>query len=143
MIQYAFRISKHINLIIFLRTVVIFFVLFNQLNIYKQTEELLNRECFLIIVVYHFLHFAYRALPLLSLKIKFYFLQQPSLLNEVDILRDGRMQKIQKVQIVPGDIIRLERGSIVPADGRVIRIDEQPFLLDEIIYHGEAKITQK
>jgi sodium/potassium-transporting ATPase subunit alpha len=39
----------------------------------------------------------------------------------VDVLRDGKKQKINAYQIVPGDIIFLSEGEKVPADGRLIK----------------------
>ncbi|MBP3650929.1 MAG: calcium-translocating P-type ATPase, PMCA-type [Clostridia bacterium] len=37
------------------------------------------------------------------------------------VIRDGEEQVIEAVQLVPGDIIRLEAGDFVPADARLIR----------------------
>lgn len=36
------------------------------------------------------------------------------------VIRDGRQQVIQSAELVPGDIIVLEAGDAVPADGRII-----------------------
>lgn len=40
---------------------------------------------------------------------------------EVKVLRDGRVQQVPKNQLVPGDIVYIETGDLVPADGRVIQ----------------------
>ena len=34
--------------------------------------------------------------------------------------RDGRVEEVQSTQLVPGDIMMLEAGDIVPADGRIL-----------------------
>jgi Ca2+-transporting ATPase len=38
----------------------------------------------------------------------------------VRVRRDGRVQEISSTQLVPGDILLLETGNIVPADGRLV-----------------------
>src|SRR5690606_3907839 len=38
----------------------------------------------------------------------------------VRVRRDGKLQEIGARDLVPGDIVVLETGNIVPADGRVI-----------------------
>ena len=37
------------------------------------------------------------------------------------VIRDGSLQLIDAVDLVPGDIVNLEAGDLVPADGRLIR----------------------
>ncbi|MGD8351748.1 MAG: HAD-IC family P-type ATPase, partial [Nitrospirota bacterium] len=49
----------------------------------------------------------------------------------ITVIRDGREQEVETVRLVPGDILALEAGVRVPADGRVIessslRCDEAP-----------------
>lgn len=39
---------------------------------------------------------------------------------EVKVLRNGHVQQVAKNQLVPGDIVYIETGDLVPADGRVI-----------------------
>ncbi len=36
-------------------------------------------------------------------------------------MRDGSLALVPAVDIVPGDIVQLEAGDIVPADGRIVR----------------------
>ncbi len=40
---------------------------------------------------------------------------------QAKVLRDGSVALVPAVEIVPGDIVSLEAGDIVPADGRIIR----------------------
>jgi P-type Ca2+ transporter type 2C len=40
---------------------------------------------------------------------------------ETGIRRDGQLREIPAEQLVPGDIVSIEAGDIVPADGRLLR----------------------
>jgi Ca2+-transporting ATPase len=40
---------------------------------------------------------------------------------EASVLRNGQPQRLPAIQVVPGDVILLEEGDTIPADGRVIR----------------------
>src|SRR5689334_4696675 len=40
---------------------------------------------------------------------------------EASVLRDGRLQRVPATELVPGDIIAIEEGDTIPADGRLIR----------------------
>jgi Ca2+-transporting ATPase len=40
---------------------------------------------------------------------------------QAKVLRDGEVTLVPAVDLVPGDIVQLEAGDIVPADGRIIR----------------------
>ena len=40
---------------------------------------------------------------------------------QAKVLRDGSVALVPAVDIVPGDIVQLEAGDIVPADGRIVR----------------------
>ncbi len=40
---------------------------------------------------------------------------------QAKVLRDGEVILVPAVQLVPGDIVHLEAGDIVPADGRILR----------------------
>ena len=57
------------------------------------------------------------------------------------ILRDGQEQELNTKYIVPGDIILLSAGDIVPADGRIISADD--FFLNEASLTGESLPTEK
>lgn len=56
---------------------------------------------------------------------------------EVRALRDGKEVFLKKALLVPGDIIIVEPGEIIPADARVIQ--EQSILVDEAILTGESR----
>ena len=52
------------------------------------------------------------------------------------VIRDGREREIDAEEIVMGDIIRLNQGDRVPADSRVIYVND--FQVDESILTGES-----
>lgn len=60
---------------------------------------------------------------------------------EAKVLRDGSMQKIPSAALVPGDILILEAGDIVPADARLIR--SSMLKCDESSLTGESKAVNK
>ncbi|MDQ2731980.1 MAG: cation-transporting P-type ATPase, partial [Armatimonadota bacterium] len=51
------------------------------------------------------------------------------------VLRDGRRAKISISEVVPGDILLLEPGHVVAADGRVVRSEK--LVMDESLLTGE------
>lgn len=57
------------------------------------------------------------------------------------IIRDGKEQEIDSSFLVPGDIIKLSYGSRVPADARVISLNN--FKVDEAILTGESVFVTK
>jgi Ca2+-transporting ATPase len=52
------------------------------------------------------------------------------------VLRDGSFREIPVEELVPGDIIRVEEGEQVPADGRIIRSND--LSMNESIVTGES-----
>jgi Mg2+-importing ATPase len=64
---------------------------------------------------------------------------------DVNVLRNGKEKIIDKKYLVPGDIVLLQTGDIVPADLRIIEATN--LLVDESILTGEsepvAKISEK
>jgi len=52
------------------------------------------------------------------------------------VIRDGKEREIDAEEIVPGDIIRLAQGDRVPADARVIFVND--FQIDESVLTGES-----
>ena len=57
------------------------------------------------------------------------------------VLRDGSWEEIDASQIVPGDIVRLRQGDVVPADGKIISKDIA--LFDESSLTGESLPVEK
>lgn len=57
------------------------------------------------------------------------------------VLRDGKKQKIDATQVVPGDIVCLEAGSFVPADGRIL--DAVGLRIEESALTGESVPVEK
>jgi len=60
---------------------------------------------------------------------------------QTKILRDGRQQELDTRYVVPGDIIFLTAGDIVPADGRLISADD--FFVNESSLTGESLPVEK
>lgn len=56
--------------------------------------------------------------------------------SEVTVIRDGKEKEIFKKELVPGDIVILEQGDKVPADGRLIYAKE--LRVDESSLTGES-----
>jgi len=61
--------------------------------------------------------------------------------HESVILRDGKQIKISSLKIVPGDIVCLEEGDTVPADGRLIETNH--LIINESSLTGESLPVQK
>ena len=57
------------------------------------------------------------------------------------ILRNKQIEKIPSVEVVPGDILLLEEGQIVPADGRIF--ESIALTVDESILTGESASRHK
>lgn len=57
------------------------------------------------------------------------------------VVRDGREKSIYSKNLVPGDIIKLTAGDLVPADSRII--DQVNLLTDESILTGESLPVNK
>ena len=57
------------------------------------------------------------------------------------VLRDGATSQVPSTKLVPGDIVKLSAGSIVPADGIVL--DYEDFLVDQSVLTGEAMAVEK
>jgi Mg2+-importing ATPase len=56
-------------------------------------------------------------------------------------LRDGRWQEIKRQEIVPGDIVRLSAGDLVPADGKLI--DSREIYAQQAALTGESMPAEK
>ncbi|MHA1484657.1 MAG: cation-translocating P-type ATPase, partial [Candidatus Thorarchaeota archaeon] len=57
------------------------------------------------------------------------------------VMRDGLWIEIDSKELVPGDVVALESGSRVPADGRVIH--SVGFSIDEAVLTGESMAVRK
>ena len=64
------------------------------------------------------------------------------LTNTITVIRDGVNQEVATNELVPGDILSLESGDIVPAD--CILLEERSFKVDETTFTGESiSVTKK
>lgn len=61
--------------------------------------------------------------------------------SQVWVLRDGQMVHLPSASIVPGDVIRLEAGDRVPADG--LLLEAQGIMIDESVMTGESVPVEK
>lgn len=61
--------------------------------------------------------------------------------NRVTVIRDGERKSVETSQIVPGDIVILNQGTKVPADGTLR--DANRLFLDESILTGESVSVKK
>ena len=59
----------------------------------------------------------------------------------VKVLRDGALTSRPVVELVPGDVVELSAGNLVPADGRVL--SERDFLVSEAALTGESFPVEK
>lgn len=57
------------------------------------------------------------------------------------VLRDGKIIREKTIMLVPGDIIFLERGDVVPADARLISVEN--LMIKEATLTGESLPTDK
>ncbi len=57
------------------------------------------------------------------------------------VLRDGRAVRLPATRLVPGDVVRVEAGDRVPADGTLL--EEQGVLVDESVLTGESVPVDK
>ena len=61
--------------------------------------------------------------------------------SRASVYRDGRLTKIDAKKIVPGDVVRLRIGDVVPADLRLISCDE--LMTNESVLTGESQPVEK
>lgn len=63
--------------------------------------------------------------------------------SDVKVLRDGKLIHVKQDYLVPGDIIDLSIGDIIPADARLIKIYSQTLRIDQSILTGESESVLK
>ena len=59
----------------------------------------------------------------------------------VRVRRDGRIQEISATKLVPGDVVLLEAGNLVPADGRLVQ--NANLKVQEAALTGESEAVEK
>src|SRR5215813_11018960 len=59
----------------------------------------------------------------------------------VSVLRDGKAQEVPVSALVPGDVVLLSAGSLVPADGRVL--EAKDFFVNQALLTGEPYPVEK
>ncbi|ETS77538.1 Plasma membrane ATPase [Pestalotiopsis fici W106-1] len=58
------------------------------------------------------------------------------------VLRDGQLKEIEAPEVVPGDILQVEEGTIIPADGRIVT-DDAFLQVDQSALTGESLAVDK
>lgn len=61
--------------------------------------------------------------------------------NKVDVIRDGVQQEIDVKEVVPGDIVKLSSGDMIPADVRFLELKD--LFIDEAALTGESNPVEK
>lgn len=61
--------------------------------------------------------------------------------NKTKVIRDGKEQMVDTTQIVPGDLVVLNQGARIPADGKFIFVNR--LYIDESILTGESLAVTK
>jgi P-type Mg2+ transporter len=69
------------------------------------------------------------------------YLLKQYLIAKVTVLRDGKEQEVSSSSLVPGDILLLYPGDIIPADVRFFKVDHVQ--VDESVLTGESVPVQK
>ncbi len=60
---------------------------------------------------------------------------------KTDVLRDGEIQSVPTEEIVPGDVVLLSAGSLIPADGLVV--EAKDFFVNQAVLTGETFPVEK
>ncbi len=89
--------------------------------------------CFLLLANYLFVITAYKRSEYLMAQTKKY--SEP----EIRVLREGKVFRINQKAVVPGDIVLLREGDIVPCDGRILYKDDNFKVLEMNISGGNGE----
>lgn len=65
-----------------------------------------------------------------------------TLANFAFVIRDGQLVEVAASEVVPGDILQLEDGTVIPADGRVVSEDCH-LQIDQSAITGESLAVEK
>jgi Ca2+-transporting ATPase len=57
------------------------------------------------------------------------------------VMRDGRLERLPSSELVPGDLVRIEAGDRIPADGKLV--EAQGVMIDESVLTGESVPVEK
>jgi len=60
---------------------------------------------------------------------------------KANVLRDGKRQSIMAEEVVPGDVVLLSAGSLIQADGVVLKVDD--FFVNQAVLTGETFPVEK
>ena len=61
--------------------------------------------------------------------------------NKIDVIRDGRQAVVDVEEIVPGDIVKLSSGDMLPGDVRII--ENKDLFIDQASLTGESNPVEK
>ena len=61
--------------------------------------------------------------------------------TQANVLRNGKEERIKATELVPGDIVILESGDVIPADCRML--ETESFAVKEAILTGESNQIEK
>lgn len=59
------------------------------------------------------------------------------------VRRDGKLTRVKQEELVPGDVIDIGVGDVVPADARIVKILSQTLRVDQSILTGESESVLK
>lgn len=91
-----------------------------------------NFDSFSLIKCAFFLYWCFKIFALERIQLLFLFSSHIFISNfcVVKVLRDGRWSELDAAVLVPGDIISIKLGDIVPADARLLEGD--PLKIDQV-----------
>lgn len=75
----------------------------------------------------------------------------PSLLQKLkefeaknaNVIRNGKLQTVDRAELVPGDLVKLAVGEKIPADCRIVSVTSRTFRCDESMLTGESEAVGK